>query len=127
MSSLRASASPILLLEDEAFIGIEMQLSLESEGFRRVVHCSTQRQALTWLDENVPRAALLDVNLGRNERSFDVARRLKEMDCPFAFLTGYTDAARVIPPDLMEERRITKPFSIRSLADLLDEMIENSL
>jgi hypothetical protein len=60
--------------------------------------------------------ALLDVNLA-GERCFPIAEALAARGIPFAFLTGYGDAG--IPPAYRCVARLTKPFYIASLVELV--------
>jgi CheY-like chemotaxis protein len=73
--------------------------------------------ALAAIEEQRPRFALLDVNLGV-ETSFEAATRLVALGVPFAFMTGYGENAP-FPHDLAHVARVRKPFSQQSLAAVL--------
>jgi len=60
--------------------------------------------------------ALLDVNLA-GERCFPIAEALAARGIPFALLTGYGDAG--IPSTYRGAARLTKPFHVDSLVELV--------
>lgn len=60
--------------------------------------------------------ALLDVNLA-GEWCFPIAAALGARGVPFAFLTGYGDAG--LPEEYRDVPRLTKPFTIHTLLELV--------
>ena len=62
-------------------------------------------------------AALLDINLGGEARSFELATQLQAMRIPFAFVTGYPAALR--PPTLVGVPTIRKPYFREEVANVL--------
>lgn len=94
----------ILIVEDEFFIGLDMQMMLEDAGIRTIGPVATPQDALQQIASERPDAALLDGNLN-GEPVDAVAKCLRENSIPFAFVTGYSreqlptgfDDAPVIP------------------------------
>lgn len=82
----------MLLVEDEALIGLDMKARLEAMGWRVVGPIGNTDDALRAAEAIRPAAAVLDVNLA-GQSSEPVARRLREIGVPFAFATGYGDYA----------------------------------
>ena len=78
----------ILVLEDEALILLDLEQTLMDAGVETVLVAATNADALTIVDGAVLDAAILDVNLGRGESSYDVARRLQQKGVPFLFSSG---------------------------------------
>ena len=61
--------------------------------------------------------ALLDVNLGAGETSFEAAEILRRRGVPFAFVTGY--GAQGVRPDLRDAPIIDKPIDPDALKRFL--------
>lgn len=78
----------VLIVEDEFFIAMDLQLILEGYGWRVMGPVGTVKDALLLLETELPSVALLDVNLGR-ELVTPVAEYLKAHDVPFAVATAY--------------------------------------
>lgn len=62
--------------------------------------------------------ALLDVNLGDGQTSFDAAEILRARGVPFAFVTGYGDQG--VRPDLRTVPILSKPIDPRQLAKVIE-------
>ncbi|NEX94555.1 MASE1 domain-containing protein [Caulobacter sp. 17J65-9] len=84
------SARVVLLVEDEALIGLDMKARLEALGWSVIGPIGGVAEALGAIEATTPAAAVLDVNLA-GEATAPVARRLSELHVPFAFATGYGD------------------------------------
>ena len=78
----------MLVLEDEALILLDLEQTLMDAGVETVLVAATNADALTIVDGAVLDAAILDVNLGRGESSYNVARRLQQKGVPFLFSSG---------------------------------------
>jgi CheY-like chemotaxis protein len=103
LSSLR-----VLVVEDEAFLAIEVEHVLETFGCEVRASVSSVAEALRRLEESDDfDVALLDVNL-RGETVFPVADALVERGIGFVFMTGYgQDGLRA---DLATHPVVAKPF-----------------
>ena len=97
----------VLVVEDEAFVAIELASVLQRSGYRVLGPASTVQQALALLEDERPDAALLDVNLS-SERVTAVAIELKSRNIPFVLVTA---AADVREPELRFAPMLRKPFS----------------
>lgn len=69
-------------------IAMDLQLMLEGQGWTVLGPVGTVRDAPSILSDELPLAALLDVNLG-NELITPVAEFLLEQGVPFAFASAY--------------------------------------
>lgn len=78
----------VLLVEDSMIIAMDAEEMLRQIGFTNVIVAGSVDQAMSELDNGLPRFAVLDFNLGDNT-SEDIARRLKSEGIPFWFATGY--------------------------------------
>ncbi|GAA4021917.1 hypothetical protein GCM10022280_23130 [Sphingomonas swuensis] len=112
-----AAPKRLLIVEDEALIGMEMERILTRRGFRLVGIATTVAEALALAEERRPDAALLDVNLA-GEFSFPVAERLLEQGARVIFCTGY-DCDRLIPPHLSHLAVVRKPIDPAEVAAAL--------
>lgn len=109
----------ILVLEDEAFIAMDLKTSLRRAGHTQVRLCATAAAAMEAIETRTPAVGLLDINLGRGETSFDVAETLKREGCEIVFLSGYTAATVPLPEGFADVPRLAKPFDAAKLRALL--------
>lgn len=117
-----ASSRPcILLVEDEALVGIEMQISLEEAGYDVAGPAASVRQALNLLDKTECAIAILDINLGK-ENSVPVAEKLKEKGVPFIVVSGYSQGQQ--PEIFSGYPCLSKPVQMSRLLRLIETGLE---
>ena len=114
---------PIMVVEDEALIALDIEMTLMDSGFGNLSICTSVEAALRQIEIAPPRAALLDLNLGKGQTSIEIALRLKDLGCPFLFLTGYTKATADLPETLSDVRRLSKPFQNERLVREVGELV----
>jgi two-component sensor histidine kinase len=78
----------VLLVEDEALVGIMIQECLTEFGFQTVGPVCTASDALASAEHGHFDAAILDINLGDGS-VYQVAEILSARGVPFIFVTGY--------------------------------------
>jgi len=78
----------VLLVEDEALVGIMIQECLTEFGFQTVGPVCTASEALAAAQDGHFDAAILDINLG-DSSVYRVAEILSARGVPFIFVTGY--------------------------------------
>jgi two-component sensor histidine kinase/DNA-binding response OmpR family regulator len=83
-----SSAKRVMIVEDEALIGMMMRDALTGLGLAVAGPFVTVRDAMRALDNGPVDFAILDVNLG-GEWVYPVADRLAKGGIPFVFVTGY--------------------------------------
>ena len=115
----RPEASPrlsglVLVVEDNVLIALDVEDVLIALGAERVVIASNVTEALRLIDLEIPRFALLDINLGR-ETSWPVATRLRSLGVHHVFATGYGDGI-IYPVEHRFTAVITKPYTSGSIA-----------
>lgn len=103
----------ILVLEDEPLIAMDLEDLLIGKGYSVLGPFSTATAAIESLKTRQPATALLDIYLF-NGTSFDVARELKRLGIPYAFMTGLV-APDLLPPDLVGSPIILKPYREKEL------------
>ena len=109
---MNGAALRVLLVEDELIIAMMVESVITNMGFEvigPVVHID---QALRLVADGEFDCAILDVNI-RGGNSYAVADLLIARDCPFVMATGYSDWS--IPPHLIGQKRLTKPYSTEAL------------
>ena len=77
----------VLLMEDNPVLGLEVAFALEDEGAAVEGPVARVEAGLQTLDQTVPDAAVLDVELADGE-VFPLAERLRERGVPFVFYTA---------------------------------------
>jgi two-component SAPR family response regulator len=109
----------VLVVEDEYLIAMDMAYALEEWGARVVGPLGSQTEALDFLARGDARidAAVLDVNLG-SHTAFDIADKLRELDVPVVFVTGYD--ASSIPERYRAVVRCEKPVDQADLGRALE-------
>src|ERR1700742_1339940 len=82
----------VLLVEDSLIISLDAEDILHRLGADAVTTHASMQGALDYLDAHRPSLAVLDINLGA-QNSFPIADRLRELDIPFIFASGYGEQA----------------------------------
>lgn len=109
----------VLVVEDEVIVAMALEDMLLELGHHVVGPASDLDEARALAESGGFEVALIDVNLN-GERSYEVARLLREKGVAFAFLTGYGAAA--LGEGGVEAPVLTKPYRAEGLAQLLDEL-----
>jgi two-component SAPR family response regulator len=116
--------SSILIVEDEFFIALDLQLLLERFGWRVIGPVATVREALDLLDIELPSIALLDVNLG-NEFVTPVAEALKARSVPFALSSAYAKPEQYGGEVLAGIPNVGKPTNERRVLATLAQLTQS--
>jgi two-component SAPR family response regulator len=109
----------VLVVEDEFLIAMDMAYAIEEWGASVVGPLGSQTEALDFLargDAHID-VAVLDVNLG-SHTAFDIADKLRELDVPVIFVTGYD--ASSIPERYRAVPRCEKPVDQADLGRALE-------
>lgn len=72
----------VLIVEDEAIIGMALAAELEDAGYRIIDICPTGEEALTLLQKQVVDLVILDVKLGDGMDGIDTLKEIKKMCAP---------------------------------------------
>ena len=99
----------VLVLEDEAIIGLDLAEGLANAGFRPLGPFSTVADALEMIESTRPHAAVLDIDLGGGQTSLPVAERLIELGVPFLFLTGQSVRTTAVLDNFPAHTCLDKP------------------
>jgi DNA-binding response OmpR family regulator len=102
------SDGKILVVEDEFIIAEMIMETLQAAGYGACSHASTVGEALDAVAGDDLGGALLDIRVSR-ELVFPVAEALRERAVPFAFSSGYGDAAD-LPAQFQDVPVLHKPW-----------------
>ncbi|EQB06414.1 hypothetical protein L288_11220 [Sphingobium quisquiliarum P25] len=118
--------SRVLLVEDEFLVAMHIEDMLVDLGYKVVGPVSRLEDALKLVHSGEPiDAALLDVNLA-GERSWPVARALRDRGIPFLFATGYIELHASRPDDLDGTAILPKPLQEIHLAQALKALLSSA-
>ena len=123
--SMAGLASLILVVEDEIFIALDLEATLEDGGYRVLGPAATVAGALKLLGEQRPDAAVLDVNL-KGEMVTPVARLLHQMGVPFVLASAY--GRTELPDDeaLTGAPFLGKPTASARLLTMVGQMLSST-
>ncbi|MBE3638330.1 response regulator [Mangrovicoccus algicola] len=110
----------VLCLDDEVLVAIDMADMLSENGFSDVSTAFTLRSAAELLERKEIGLAILDVNLGHGETSFEIARRVEEAGGTVVFASGY--GAAQLPEEFRGNTILSKPIHERALTAALDRL-----
>ncbi len=115
------AALPILVVEDEALIALDVEFILRGAGFGVIGPTASVSEACRLVREEAPAAAILDVNLG-TEQVFPVADMLAARKIPFLFTSGYD--AGILPPRHARRPLVLKPCRAEQLIEFLTAALD---
>ena len=113
----------ILIVEDDPIIGELLHSLIAEEGFRPLGPVGSLTEGKSAIAEHALAAALVDIRLGRDERSFELAEILRALRIPFAFMSAYPSL--LTPPKFRDVQLLRKPFTGEELASLLHQLVES--
>ncbi|MBK8096018.1 MAG: response regulator [Planctomycetes bacterium] len=106
----------ILIVEDESMVADDLHLRLERLGFDVIGIRDTAASAVAAATELSPDLVLLDIRLKGTADGVEVARRLRERNVGFVFLTAHADRETLLRTGVTEPLGyIVKPFEERGL------------
>lgn len=110
----------VLLVDDEPLIGLDLSDTLVGAGYEVIGPASTIATALSLLDRQTPRYAVIDVKV-RDGLCLDLARQLRRQNVPFIIHTGYPRDGSD-PMEFSEAPRLIKPASPSDLLQALMDL-----
>lgn len=110
----------ILIVEDEVIVGLDLMLQLEDEGYECLGPARTPGEALALIRQAPPDFAVLDINLN-GATSADVATRLKEIEKPFVYVSGY--GANGVVDEMPPAPVIQKPLRFERLMAVIGQTL----
>jgi two-component SAPR family response regulator len=110
----------VLLVEDSGFLCFALEQTLREAGCEIVGPCSRLEQAMDEASHHDLDCALLDINL-RGEMVSPLAAQLRERGIPFVLTSAYSE--HELPPGLVGEPQIRKPFTDREVLESLASIL----
>lgn len=109
----------VLIVEDDALIGLDLTELMQAEGYDVVGLAGSVAKAIELLNQLGCDVAILDVNLGR-ETSTPIALELGRRGTPFIVLSGAPRAD--LPPELREAPFHAKPVRAKQLFESIRKL-----
>lgn len=106
------TAYPVLVVEDEFLIALDIVAALEGAGIAVAGPASTVGDALAAIESGPLSGALLDAHLG-GESAGRIADALAARNLPFAFVSGYGRDS--LPQAHRDAPLVKKPFTDRDI------------
>ncbi len=123
--SVSVKGRRILVVEDQAFIAMELQDFLEKNGAIVAGPAGRLRQAMSRVEKDDLDAALLDVDLN-GEQCWPIADALAKRAIPFAFTTGF-EASIAMPERFKGVPILSKPYREADLLSALGTILRPSV
>lgn len=115
------SHKTVLLVEDETFVAMDIQMTLEDEGWTVAGPFPSTAEALSYLEEHKPTCAILDVRLVDGD-VFPVADKLRDTNIPFVFHSGHADG-RTLEQVYPQSAFCPKPCLPTSLVKEVNQLV----
>jgi DNA-binding response OmpR family regulator len=113
----------ILIVEDEAFIALDMQAALTDAGCEVVGVASSVESALRMLTGKKCDAAVLDANLHGRDTG-PVAEALRARGIPFVIVSGYQGA--MLAGALAGAPLISKPYNVSAFVTAVQGLAKSA-
>jgi DNA-binding NtrC family response regulator len=110
-----------MVVEDEMLVAMEIESLLAEQGCAVMGPAPSADRALALLDEELPDAAVLDVNLN-GQTAMPVVAALRAQGIPFVLATGY---GNTLQPELKAAPRVDKPVDHDKLVQILARLLES--
>jgi CheY-like chemotaxis protein len=107
----------VLIVEDEAWIAMEVEEEVRNLGCQRTFLAYHQQQALDAIDNFQPDFAIVDVALTGTGVNYDIADALAERSIPFIFSSGHR--AGDVPDRHRNRPFVSKPMQSSELAQAI--------
>lgn len=106
------SQPKVLLVEDEVIVALDLADALRHDYGMEVMLAHTLKEAVRMASENSFDFAVLDLNLGHNERSTGLGQSLASNGTRVVYMTGYNRIEIDEPHDYVV---VEKPFEHRAI------------
>lgn len=116
------AAPRILIVEDEALIAAEIEMTLVRMGYRIAGKARNGDLALDLLASSQPDLALLDINIKGSRSGIDLANIIRQKySFPFVFLTAFADRETLSKvKETLPYGYVVKPFNDSDLLSAIE-------
>jgi DNA-binding response OmpR family regulator len=115
----------VLVLEDEALIGLNLRDDLQDAGYRVEGPFTTCAAALSWLETATPDTAILDAAL-KDGPCREIALELGRREVPFVIYSGYHED-RQLMAEFPHVTWIEKPVASSVLVEACQQLAASRL
>lgn len=118
-------SATILVVEDEALVGMELEEGLTNLGYRVPEVVTRGDEVVSALQRLAPDLVLMDIRIGGSIDGIEAAQRLRQVSrVPVVFLTAYNDPRTMArAEEVHPEGFLIKPFSDRELAEVVAALV----
>lgn len=114
----------ILIVEDEVLISEHLKRIVQNLGYEALDLCADYEQLLKVLETEQPDIAFLDIRMNGQDDGFLVAKKMREKQIPFIFITSFSDKETLRKAiGLKPLGYVLKPFSKEDIRDQLDFLV----
>ena len=115
-----------LIVEDVTIIARDLERILQNFGISNSLIINEGRIAIESSKLDTPLIVLLDINLADGISGLEVAKKLKEEDVPFIFISSFSDKKnKQLAQDLDPIGMIEKPYDESILKNMLEDYFHN--
>jgi DNA-binding response OmpR family regulator len=116
-----SNSSPlVLILEDEALIGLNLRDDLLDAGFQVEGPFNTCAAALSWLETTTPDTAILDAAL-KDGPCREIALELTRREVPFVIYSGYHEDRQLVA-EFPHVTWVEKPVASSVLVEVCQQL-----
>lgn len=110
-----------MIVEDEAFVALDLSESVEASGFAVAGVALSLSQGFELLDTTRPDIAILDINLGK-ETVWPLARVLKDLQVPMIFTSADLSHSE-LSCEFAEQTKLEKPAQTTKILSELNRLV----
>jgi len=95
----------IIIVEDDEITSLNLNMSLQKQGYTVVAVCDNAEQAKQKVSTNNPDLIIIDISLQDTSDGIELAKDIKaNYNIPFIFLTSYSD------DEIISQAKLTEPY-----------------
>ena len=114
-----------LIVEDKAITSLDLKYILKKYGFSSSIVYSGKK-AIAFIEQKHPSLALLDIKLADDISGIEVAKKLKEKQIPFIFISAFSDPNNYkLAKELKPSGIVRKPLINDQLSQLIGDIFHN--
>jgi two-component system, NtrC family, response regulator HydG len=111
-----------IIVEDLAITALDLKFILKNCGFSNTLIIHSGRKAIEFIELETPTLGLLDIKLADDISGIEVAKKLKEKNIPFIFISAFSDPINLkLAEELKPLGIIKKPVMDQQVNQLVAE------
>ena len=111
----------ILIVEDEIIVAMEIELALQSKGYKVVGKAPTSEKAIELAQKFLPDVILMDVNIKGGSDGIGTSREILKFHNPsIIFVSAYSDTETINKMQVIQPHYfLPKPYSQNELTSII--------